>query len=109
MFAILRLRALLLGALLTLAAHGAGAQVPGADTARGLAATCSGCHGTDGISAGEIPSLAGRDQEELVRIVRDFRTGRRPSTVMQQLAKGFTDEQIEQIANWYSSRKPPAK
>lgn len=83
------------------------AQSGGPDVARSLAATCAGCHGTGGVSQGSTGSLAGTRQDELVRAMQDFKAGKRPATVMQQLAKGYTDEQIEQIAGWYAAQKAP--
>ena len=74
-------------------------------TARSLAATCTGCHGTSGVSAGGIPSIAGLEQARIVTLVQEFRDGKRPSTVMQQHAKGYTDEQIDLIAAWFAARK----
>jgi cytochrome subunit of sulfide dehydrogenase len=83
------------------AAH-AGDGLPGRD----IAANCASCHGTDGRSLGAIPVLAGRDKAELVALVREFRDGTRPSTVMRQLAKGYTDAQIEAVAAYFSAQKP---
>jgi sulfide dehydrogenase cytochrome subunit len=102
-----RVRPLLL-ALVTVVAGAvrpAPAQPPDPDLARNLAATCSSCHGTRGASQGEIASLAGMPQAEIVRKVQDFKAGRQPSTVMQQLAKGYTDQQIELIAGWFAAQK----
>jgi len=73
--------------------------------ARSLAATCTGCHGTNGVSSGGIPSIAGLDQARIVTLVQEFRDGKRASTVMQQHAKGYTDEQIALIAAWFSAQK----
>ena len=69
---------------------------------RSLAATCSSCHGTNGVSAGEVASLAGRPKDELVRKMQDFKAGRLPGTIMPQLAKGYTDEQIDVVAAWFA-------
>jgi sulfide dehydrogenase cytochrome subunit len=77
-----------------------------ADAGRDIAANCATCHGTDGRSrGGAIPSLAGRDKTAIVQDVRDFRDGKRPSTVMQQLAKGYTDAQIEAAASYLAAQK----
>ena len=73
---------------------------------RDIAANCANCHGTNGRSVGVMPVLAGRPQGELVVIVREFRDGKRPSTVMQQLAKGYTDAQIEAVAGYFAAQKP---
>ncbi len=78
-----------------------------ADPGRGIAATCATCHGTDGRSRGAMPSLAGRDKDELVREMREFRDDRRPSTIMRQLAKGYTDAEIEAAAAYFAAQKAP--
>lgn len=96
--------AAMLVALATLALP-AFAQSP--DVARSIAASCANCHGTGGISRGENVSLAGKPKDELVRNIQDFKQGRKPGTIMPQLAKGFTDEQIELAAGWFAAQ--PAK
>jgi cytochrome subunit of sulfide dehydrogenase len=73
---------------------------------RDIAANCASCHGTNGRSLGAIPVLAGRDKAALVVLVREFRDGTRPSTVMRQLAKGYTDAQIEAAAAYFAAQKP---
>ena len=73
---------------------------------RDIAGNCANCHGTNGRSVGVMPALAGRPQAELVAIVREFRDGKRPSTVMQQLAKGYTEAQIEAVAAYLAAQKP---
>ena len=78
------------------------AQDPNAG--RALAATCSNCHGTNGHAVGGMASLAGRPRAELARMMRGFREGTRPSTIMGQLAKGFTDAQIEAVSAYFSAR-----
>ena len=98
----LRLRVIAICMALVLAAFGAGAA--GADLGRDIAATCANCHGTDGRSRGGVPSLAGKDKGELIRQVRDFRDGKRASTVMQQLARGYTDAEIEAAAAYFAAQ-----
>ncbi len=88
------------------AASIASAQTPAPTAGRSLAATCANCHGTGGVSVGDVPSLAGVSKEEIVRKMQEFKTGARPATVMNQLAKGFTDEQIETVAAWFAAQKP---
>jgi sulfide dehydrogenase cytochrome subunit len=74
-------------------------------TARGIAATCANCHGTDGHSAGAVPGLAGVDRAYMVQQLRDFKSGKRPATIMNQLAKGLTDAQIESVAGYFAALK----
>lgn len=88
--------------------HGARAQDRD-DHARSLAATCANCHGVDGRSAGGMPSIAGLSREALVKAMQDFRSGARPATVMHQLAKGYTDEDVAMIADWLARSPRGAK
>jgi cytochrome c553 len=77
--------------------------------ARTLAATCGTCHGTDGRAAPgatAVPPLAGVPAAQIVERVNAFRSGERPSTVMQQIAKGYSEAQIEQIARWFAGQTP---
>ena len=81
------------------------AQVQDAAAVRGMAATCANCHGTDGRSLGTVPGLAGADKSYIVQQMQDFKAGKRPATIMHQLAKGYTDEQIEQLAAYFAAQK----
>lgn len=73
------------------------------DRGRMLALSCAACHGTNGASPGAIPTLKGKSERYLVERLRAFRDDRRPSTVMNRLAKGYTDDEIEAIARYLSS------
>ena len=73
--------------------------------ARNLAASCAACHGTNGNSVGGTPILAGLDKALFVKQLQDFKTGARPATVMQQHAKGYTAEEIELLADFFSAQK----
>lgn len=79
----------------------------GADkhSGRNWAATCTGCHGTNGRSEGGIPGLAGLQKAYIVNAMREFKSGTRTATVMHQHAKGYTDEQVELIAEFFASQK----
>jgi cytochrome subunit of sulfide dehydrogenase len=78
-----------------------------APVGQSLYANCAACHGTTGKPAGTtLPPLAGQPRETLVTSMRAFKTGARPATIMHQIAKGYTDEQIEQIAAYLSTAKP---
>jgi cytochrome c553 len=96
----------ILTAALALAAVPAAAQGTDPNLARNLAASCANCHGTNGAARGDAVALAGLRKEDLLRNLQDFKTGKRPATIMHQLAKGYTDEQLELIAGWYAAQKP---
>jgi len=73
---------------------------------RNLSAACAICHGTDGraVTKDVIP-LAGLPREHIATQMRDFRDGKRPASVMHQIAKGYTDPQIDALAAWFAARK----
>lgn len=75
-----------------------------------LYATCAACHGTSGAGSGTaLPALAGQSREALVASMRAFKAGTRPATIMHQIAKGYTDQQIDQIAAYLASAPARAK
>ena len=86
-------------------AVGADAVAADANLGRDIAANCANCHGTDGRSRGVVPSLAGQDKAYIAQQMKDFRDGKRPSTIMQQLAKGYTDSQIEAAAAYFAAQR----
>jgi cytochrome c553 len=92
---LIALAAALLGGL---AAAPAAAQ----NQAAYLAANCANCHGTEGRSAGGMPSIAGLPRGEFIQQMQDFKAGKRPATIMHQLAKGYTDSQIALRADYFS-------
>ncbi len=74
---------------------------------RNLAAACAICHGTGGRVAAGAPliPLAGLPSDHIATQMRAFRDGKRPATVMHQIAKGYTDPQIDALAAWYAAQK----
>jgi cytochrome subunit of sulfide dehydrogenase len=70
------------------------------------AVSCSGCHPSSARVDSPVPRLAGRDRAELVKALQDFRSGTRTGTVMDRIAKGFTDDEIQAIAAWYAAQQP---
>lgn len=88
----------------------AAAESPSISPATRLAATCAACHGTAGQTQGAtLPALAGQAQQALSASLRDFKAGKRESTIMTQIAKGYTDEQIELLAAYFAAQKKEAK
>lgn len=81
------------------------AQSADPNLGRNLAANCANCHGTNGASVGGMPGLAGRPRAELLQMLREFRDGKRPATIMHQLAKGYNEAQLEAVATYLSAQK----
>jgi len=101
------IRPLLVAALASGAALAVPALAQGTDPnlGRNLAAACANCHGTNGVSQQGMPNLAGQQRTYLAQQMQDFKTGKRPATIMHQLAKGYSDEQIEALAAYFSAQK----
>ena len=74
---------------------------------RALAATCANCHGTAGraVDGATVPGLAGMPASYIVEQMKAFKAGTRPATVMHQLAKGFSDGQIDAVAAYFAAQK----
>lgn len=71
-----------------------------------LAFTCAGCHGTDGSSVGpSSPSIAAMDPEVFIDAMLDYKVDRRNSTIMNRIAKGYSDEQIKAMAWFFAKQK----
>ncbi|GGF73807.1 hypothetical protein GCM10007301_37010 [Azorhizobium oxalatiphilum] len=71
------------------------------------ALSCGGCHPAN--PAGAIPSLAGRSAGEIVSQMQAFRDGGRQATVMDRIAKGFSDDETRAIADWLAARDAAPK
>ncbi len=84
------------------------AQAQDADLGRNLAATCAGCHGTNGQARGEIKPLAGMASDKLLAKWGDYKSGAQPATIMHQISKGYSDEQVQLIAAYFA-RQASAK
>jgi cytochrome c553 len=80
------------------------AQAQDASLARNLAATCANCHGTNGQARGDMKPLAGVSAEKIVAMLADFKSGAQPATIMHQISKGYTDEQIKLIAAFLATQ-----
>jgi len=63
-----------------------------------LAMSCAGCHGPNGHSPSMIPSLYGRTAASIAESLRGYRADRTPSTVMGRIAKGYSDAEIDSVA-----------
>jgi len=94
-----------IAALCLLASAGAHAADP--NLGRNLAATCANCHGTNGhaVPGAGMDSLAGESKAKLLQKLADFKSGDKPASIMHQITKGYTDEQLGLIADYYAAQK----
>ena len=101
----MKIQAFVLAAVLAPAA--AWAQSPDALYVRTLSASCANCHGTDGrtVQGSAVPALAGMPRDYMLQQLRAFRDGSRPATVMHQIAKGYSEAQLAQIASYLAVQK----
>ena len=73
---------------------------------RSLAANCAACHGTNGTPAkgSDLAGLAGKPRNELQMALTQFKEGKKPATVMHQLAKGYSEQEIAALADYFSNQ-----
>ena len=68
------------------------------------ALSCSGCHSTS-RAVTTVPRLNGRNPADVTAAMQAFKSGQLPSTVMDRIAKGFSDDEVKAIAAWYGAQK----
>lgn len=93
-----------LAASFSIAQAPAASPAPDKNLGRNLAANCANCHGTNGKSVAEVPSLAGVPAALTIQKMKDYRDGKLPATIMHQLSKGYTDAQIQAIAEYFAKQ-----
>jgi cytochrome c553 len=72
---------------------------------RSWASACANCHGTAGIAESGMESLAGANKDDMLKKLMDFKTGKKPATLMHQLSKGYSDEQLQALASYFAALK----
>jgi len=92
------------GALLTLSQL-AFSQSTAPQNVKYLAANCANCHGTNGAGSKGLPSLAGLEKEYIIEQMKNFKSGAREATLMHQISKGYTDEQVAAMAAFFEQQK----
>jgi cytochrome c553 len=94
-----RVVAAAIGCLAIAAAVTASAEPPAG------AASCTGCHPASARVTSPVVRLAGLERTTIVKALQEFRAGQRAATVMDRIAKGFTDDEIQAIAAWYAAQR----
>ena len=69
-----------------------------------LSYTFAGCHGTDGASPGSIPSIECKSADYLMKVMTEYRDGKRSSTIMGRHVKGYTNDEMQTIAGFYATK-----
>ena len=69
-----------------------------------LALSCASCRGTNGASPGSIPRIQGRSAEYIEKAMLQFKAGKRLATVMNRIAKGYTDEEIKLLSAYIGNQ-----
>ena len=73
---------------------------------RSMAATCAACHGTNGVSVGgALAGLAGLNKDYFVLQMKNFKEGKRDATLMHQISKGYSDAEINAMADYFAAQK----
>lgn len=70
-----------------------------------IAAQCNGCHGFEGVSKGIVPSLKGRPEVYLAESMKEFKSDKRKGSIMNRIAKGYSDAELDNVAKYYSGLK----
>ena len=73
-------------------------------TVERMALACAGCHGTYGHAIAPTPSIAGKPEEDFVKAMLDFKSGKRESSIMNRIARAYTDEDIAAMAQFFKNR-----
>ena len=70
-----------------------------------LSETCAGCHGTDGSSVGPAsPSIGGLEGEYFIEVMKGFKNDEVYGTIMNRIAKGYTEEEIALMASYFAGK-----
>jgi len=69
-----------------------------------LALSCANCHGPGGNSPGDMPAIHKKSEAFIASSLREYRDGESQGTVMNRIASGYTDEDIELIAGWFAAQ-----
>lgn len=83
------------------------AQAADSQIGRNLAATCANCHGTNGqaVKDSGLARLAGMEKTRILQKLAEFKSGDQAASIMHQIARGYTEEQLDLIATYYTRQQ----
>jgi cytochrome c553 len=68
-------------------------------------AACVGCHGANGQGVAPNPALAGKNEDQLIQAMKDYKSGKRDNAVMKGMVSALSDQDIANVAAYYASLK----
>jgi sulfide dehydrogenase cytochrome subunit len=71
-----------------------------------LAFNCTACHGPAGLGSRSIPKIRGLDREDIMQSMKGFRSGEESGTIMGRIVKGYSNEEFELLADYFSAVEP---
>ena len=72
---------------------------------KAISATCMSCHGPGGNSVDSAPGIAGMSKDRFVKVMQDYKSGKRPGSIMKKHASGYTDAEFEAMGEYFASLK----
>jgi cytochrome c553 len=94
-----------LGMALLIAIAGAAQAAGDAKAGKAKAAACAGCHGANGEGVAPNPGLAGKSEQQIAEALNDYKSGKRPNAVMKSMAAPLKEQDVANLAAYYSSLK----
>ncbi len=96
---------LIVGAITFLGMSTVGLAKGDAVAGKAKAASCTGCHGANGEGKAPNPALAGKTDDQIEHALKDYKSGKRSNGVMKAFASKLSEQDMENIAAYYSSLK----
>jgi cytochrome c553 len=103
-------RIALLSSVLALSALNHANAAGDIDAGKSSSVACAACHGNNGVSLiPSYPNLAGQKEQYLVASIKAYRDGGRKNPIMTQMAANLSDDDIANLAAYFSSLNPSGK
>jgi cytochrome c553 len=84
---------------------GAAQAAGNAEAGKAKSATCVGCHGATGQGVAPNPAIASKPEAQLVQALKDYKSGAKPNPVKRGITAALSDQDMEDLAAYYSSLK----
>jgi len=94
-----------MGAIALLGVLGTAQAAGDAAAGKAKSGMCAGCHGAHGEGKGSFPALAGMKENEIVTMLKDFKSGKKKNAMMKSFASKLSDQDMANLAAYYASLK----